>query len=173
MCIETKSKNGKRLMRRVRVVNKAEHLQPYMKRVCEVLGCCSELVSATRYPLGYCSTTCCLKGQYTSSYACSRRSDSGKVRRIGQWRGEQRAKKKKKRGKNERTVPSLPVFSLAFPSSRPSPLSECLGQTTSSLALFLVASQTLVVFITHPFRTSPKNVCAERCIPSWPPLFIA
>ena len=50
-------------MRRVRVVNKAEHLQPYLKRVCEVLGCCSELVSATRYPLGYCNQTCCLKGQ--------------------------------------------------------------------------------------------------------------
>ena len=63
VCIETKSKNGKRLMRRVRIVNKAEHLQPYLKRVCEVLGCCSELVSATRYPLGYCNQTCCLKGQ--------------------------------------------------------------------------------------------------------------
>ena len=64
VCIETKSKNGKRLMRRVRVVNKAEHLQPYLKRVCEVVGCCPELISGTRYPLGYCSQTCCLKGKY-------------------------------------------------------------------------------------------------------------
>lgn len=63
VCIETKSKNGKRLMRRVRVVNKAEHLQPYLKRVCEVVGCCPELISGTRYPLGYCSQTCCLKGK--------------------------------------------------------------------------------------------------------------
>lgn len=63
VCIETKSKNGKRLMRRVRVVNKAEHLQPYLKRVCEVVGCCPELISATRYPQGFCSQTCCLKGK--------------------------------------------------------------------------------------------------------------
>ena len=63
MCIETKSKNGKRLMRRVRVVNKAEHLQPYLQRVCQVLGCCSELVSATRYPMGHCNQTSCVKGQ--------------------------------------------------------------------------------------------------------------
>ena len=63
MCIETKSKNGKRLMRRVRVVNKAEHLEPYLLRVCQVLGCCSELVSATRYPMGHCNQTSCVKGQ--------------------------------------------------------------------------------------------------------------
>lgn len=63
VCIETKSKNGKRLMRRVRVVNKAEHLQPFLKRVCEVLGCCSELISAIRYPLGCCNQTSCLKGK--------------------------------------------------------------------------------------------------------------
>lgn len=63
VCIETKSKNGKRLMRRVRVVNKAEHLQPYLKRVCEVLGCCSEFISSIRYPLGHCTQTCCLKGK--------------------------------------------------------------------------------------------------------------
>lgn len=63
VCIETKSKNGKRLMRRVRVVNKAEHLQPYLQRVCQVLGCCSELVSATRYPMGHCNQASCVKGQ--------------------------------------------------------------------------------------------------------------
>lgn len=63
VCIETKSKNGKRLMRRVRVVNKAEHLQPYLQRVCQVLGCCSELVSATRYPMGHCNQTSCVKGK--------------------------------------------------------------------------------------------------------------
>lgn len=63
VCIETKSKNGKRLMRRVRVVNKAEHLEPYLQRVCQVLGCCSELVSATRYPMGHCNQTSCVKGQ--------------------------------------------------------------------------------------------------------------
>ena len=50
-------------MRRVRVVNKAEHLQPYLQRVCQVLGCCSELVSATRYPMGHCNQTSCVKGQ--------------------------------------------------------------------------------------------------------------
>ena len=121
VCIETKSKNGKRLMRRVRVVNKAEHLQPYMKRVCEVLGCCSELVSATRYPLGYCSTTCCLKGQYTLSYACSRRSDSGKVRRIRQWRGEQQAKKKKNAGRMNGQSPVSPRFFTRFPQFAPFP----------------------------------------------------
>lgn len=63
VCIETKSKNGKRLMRRVRVVNKAEHLQPYLQRVCQVLGCCSELVSSTRYALGSCNQSSCLKGK--------------------------------------------------------------------------------------------------------------
>ena len=68
VCIETKSKNGKRLMRRVRVVNRVEHLQPYLKRVCEVLGCCSELISGTRYPLGYCNQTCCLKGEENPSF---------------------------------------------------------------------------------------------------------
>lgn len=67
VCIETKSKNGKRLMRRVRVVNKAEHLQPYLQRVCQVLGCCSELVSSTRYPLGYCNQANCLKGEDTKT----------------------------------------------------------------------------------------------------------
>lgn len=68
VCIETKSKNGKRLMRRVRVVNKAEHLQPYLQRVCQVLGCCSELVSATRYPMGHCNQTSCVKGRERISY---------------------------------------------------------------------------------------------------------
>ena len=50
-------------MRRVRVVNKAEHLEPYLQRVCQVLGCCSELISATRYPMGHCNQTSCVKGQ--------------------------------------------------------------------------------------------------------------
>ncbi|XP_048589841.1 MBT domain-containing protein 1-like isoform X3 [Nematostella vectensis] len=58
VCIETKSKNGKRIMRRVRVVNKTDHLGPYLQRVCEVLNCCPEVVSATRYPMGYCSPLC-------------------------------------------------------------------------------------------------------------------
>ena len=48
VCIETKSKNGKRLMRRVRVANKPDHLHAYFERVCQVLNCCSELISFTR-----------------------------------------------------------------------------------------------------------------------------
>ncbi|XP_020915017.1 MBT domain-containing protein 1 isoform X2 [Exaiptasia diaphana] len=58
VCIEMKSKNGKRIMRRVRVANKAEHLFTYLNRVCQVLHCCPEIVSATRYPMGYCSQLC-------------------------------------------------------------------------------------------------------------------
>ena len=62
VCIETKSKNGKRLMRRVRVANKGEHLRPYLQRVCQVLNCCPQLISFTRHPMGYCSPVCMIRG---------------------------------------------------------------------------------------------------------------
>ena len=65
VCIETKSKNGKRLMRRVRVANKPDHLHAYLNRVCQVLNCCPELVNFTRYPLGYCSQTCLSRGKWS------------------------------------------------------------------------------------------------------------
>ena len=84
VCIETKSKNGKRLMRRVRVANKAEHLKPYLQRVCHVLNCCPQLLSFTRYPMGYCSASCMIRGTPHLTYSCSHAAASLQSRRMSE-----------------------------------------------------------------------------------------
>ena len=71
-------------MRRVRVANKAEHLKPYLQRVCHVLNCCPQLLSFTRYPMGYCSASCMIRGTPHLTYSCSHAAASLQSRRISE-----------------------------------------------------------------------------------------
>lgn len=54
VCIEIKTKNDKRIVRRVKIASKADTIWPNIERVCLLLGCCSNVFASVKYPTEQC-----------------------------------------------------------------------------------------------------------------------
>ena len=60
VCIEIKTKNDKRIMRRVKIASKAANVTAYIDRVYKLLDCCPNVFVSEKYPTEQCES-CRLK----------------------------------------------------------------------------------------------------------------
>ncbi|XP_012559766.2 scm-like with four MBT domains protein 2 isoform X1 [Hydra vulgaris] len=58
ICLEITGKNGKRFLRRVRGPSRSSILSKYLRRICEMLQCCPNMIVEERFPSGKCLTGC-------------------------------------------------------------------------------------------------------------------
>jgi hypothetical protein len=54
VCIEIKTRNDKRIMRRVKIASKADTIRPNIERVLQLLGCCPNVFAKDKYPTEQC-----------------------------------------------------------------------------------------------------------------------